>query len=104
MKFEDVARPGKCEVCSKETDVAVLCSGMGPISLAYCKDCAQKGLEPYGVMVAYISSAGHFPEAIGELYQKEVRRILKELGRTEEAFIKDVADSIDEMNAYFQSH
>lgn len=44
---------------------------------------------------------GKFPESINEGYQKYVRYILKELGKTEEEFIKDVDKAIEDMNEYF---
>lgn len=49
--FEDIARPGECDVCGKKTDVVVVCSAMGPVSLAYCNDCYNRNLEPYSLMV-----------------------------------------------------
>lgn len=79
-----------CDVCGKETTVYVRSSTMGAISFAYCRDCLNKGLEPYGAMVAYISCAGRFPDDINEVYQKHVRGILAKLGVPEEKLIKDV--------------
>ena len=67
---------------------------MGAITLCYCKDCYEKELEPYGIMVGYIACAGKFPEDIHPTYQKEVRRILKELNISEKVFIKDVENYI----------
>jgi len=88
---------GKCDVCGKEEEIYVRSSTMGAISFAYCKDCLQKGLEPYNAVVAYISCVGRFPDDINENYQNYVRNILKELGISEEQFIKDV----DKMNAEY---
>lgn len=102
MKFEDISYKGKCDVCGKETDVAPLASAYGAVSWAYCKDCLNKGLEPYGAVVSYISCAGHFPEDINEAYVNDVRRILKEFNITEEQFIKDCEKSNEEMYAYFE--
>lgn len=80
----------KCDVCGKEENIHVHASTMGPISLAYCTACLEAGLEPYNIMVAYISCAGKFPEDINEKFQKRVRTILKGLNISEEQFIKDV--------------
>ena len=63
-KFEEIAHKGRCDVCGKQTDVAVCASSCGPISLAYCRSCLEAGLEPYGIMLAYISGAGHWPDDI----------------------------------------
>ena len=101
MKFEDISHKGKCNVCGKETDVTVLASTYGACSWAYCKDCLNKGLEPYDAVVSYISCAGHFPEDINEAYVNDVRRMLKEFNITEEQFIKDCEKSNEEMYAYF---
>ena len=62
-KFEEIAHEGRCDVCGKQTNVAVCASSCGPISLAYCRSCLEAGLEPYGIMLAYISGAGHWPAA-----------------------------------------
>ena len=63
-KFEEIAHEGRCDVCGKQTNVAVCASSCGPISLAYCRSCLEAGLEPYGIMLAYISGAGHWPDDI----------------------------------------
>ena len=55
-KFEEIAHEGRCDVCGKQTNVAVCASSCGPISLAYCRSCLEAGLEPYGIMLAYISA------------------------------------------------
>lgn len=88
---------GKCDVCGKTEEIYVCASTMGAVSLGYCKYCLQKGLEPYGVVVAYIACAGHFPEDINKMYQDHVRRILNGLGVSEEQFIKDVDKCLNEM-------
>ena len=88
--FDTICYPGRCQVCGKETDVAVFSSTMGAISFAYCKDCAENGYEPYGVMVSYISCAGSWPDDINEEYQEIVRNNLRFFGKTEEEFSNDV--------------
>jgi len=100
MKFEDISHKGKCNVCGKETDVVVLSSAYGAVSWAYCKDCLNKGLEPYDAVVSYISCAGRFPEDINDAYVKDVRRMLKEFDITEEKFIKDCEKSAKEYDDY----
>ena len=94
LSFDTVAQSGICDVCGKETQVAVCCSTFGAQSFAYCQDCLVKGLEPYSAMVNYIASAGHYPDDINSIFVEEVRNILKHLGKSEEEFAKDVRDSI----------
>lgn len=52
-KFEEIAHKGRCDVCGKQTDVAVCASSCGPISLAYCR---RGRMEEAGIrnMSAYI--------------------------------------------------
>lgn len=100
MGFDDFKFYGKCDVCGKKTDVVVCASTMGAISFAYCKNCLQKGLEPYWAMVSYISCAGKFPDDINESYQELCRNILKELNISEEKFIEDVNESAKRLNMY----
>jgi hypothetical protein len=89
-KFSELSRPGKCDVCGKETDVVVCASSMGATSYAYCEDCLNKGLEPYDAMVSYIACAGRFPDDINSTYQEHCRNILNELNISEDKFIADV--------------
>lgn len=90
MAFKDYARPGKCQVCGKEADVAVACSTMGASSFAYCEDCASHGYEPYGEMVGYIACAGSWPDDINPAYQEIVRANLQFHKKTEAEFAHDV--------------
>ena len=103
MEFKDISMHGECDVCGKETDVAVCCSMFGPVSHAYCQGCLVNGLEPYWTMVNYISTAGRFPDDINERYQELCRDILNKLGITEEQFISDIDKSIKAMDEYFMS-
>ena len=89
-KFEEIAHKGRCDVCGKPTDVAVCASSCGPISLAYCRSCLEAGLEPYGIMLAYISGAGYWPDDINPAYQELVRKNLAFHGKTEEEFAAGV--------------
>ena len=102
MAFKDYCADGRCDVCGKKDKVVVCASTMGACSFAYCEECFDKQLEPYGAMVAYISCCGRFPDSVNEDYRKLVRHILKGLGRTEEEFIMSVDRSINEMNSYFE--
>lgn len=42
-----------CQCCGKVTEVFVCCSGLGPISLAYCADCLTTGREPWHDIVSF---------------------------------------------------
>ena len=99
--FYEYNLDGVCDVCHKHVKVVVCCGGYGPISNAYCEECYSKGLQPYEVMVAYLSCAGRFPDDISPGYVKDVRRILAEMDIPEEKFIKDIDEAIEELNVYY---
>lgn len=50
----------RCECCDRaEREIAgVACSAMGPISLMYCYDCAEKGAEPKLLILNLIEECG----------------------------------------------
>lgn len=43
-----------CDVCSQRTEVGVCSSGLGPLSLAYCQECANAYAEPEWLCAATI--------------------------------------------------
>jgi hypothetical protein len=97
-----------CEVCKKNPSVGVGASTCGAISFAYCKECLSLGAEPYGALVAYLSSAVNKgedckPEAnsIHEGYQKIIDSSLSIAGKTREEFYADVDKCIAEMNEFY---
>ncbi len=49
---------GACDVCRRERDLRVCGSGLGPISWAYCFECAQKPAEPDCMIAATIDGCG----------------------------------------------
>lgn len=89
--FDQHAFAGKCDVCGKETKVAVCASTMGPVSLSYCEKCLENGAEPYDFMTAYIACAGMWPDDIGTETQAQVRRLLAFHSKTEEEFVEAVS-------------
>ena len=93
-------RIAKCEVCGA-IDVlgVVVCSTFGAHSFACCEACLAVDKEPYGAIVNYISCAGHWPQDINKIYQREVRRQLKLHNKTEEEFRNDVEEAIAEEQA-----
>jgi hypothetical protein len=84
-----------CEVCGKPAQ-NVYASKYGPCTLSYCEDCMNNKLEPYWIVVAYIACAGHFPEDINEWYQKDVRRMLAIWEKSEDEFIQDVENALED--------
>ena len=90
-----------CNVCGKEADCSSICSCFGAESYAICPECLASGKEPYKSMVHYIACAGKFPEEINHAYRAIVRRQLEVHGVSEEKFIKDVDNCINEMYAFY---
>jgi hypothetical protein len=97
-----------CDVCHKNPSVGVGASTCGAISFAYCKECLSLGAEPYGALVAYLSSAVNKgedckPEAeqIQKGYQGIIDGSLSVAGKTREEFYADVDKCITEMNEFY---
>jgi hypothetical protein len=91
-----------CDVCKKNEMQGVYSSSCGPISFAYCGECAVKGAEPYGALVAYISGAWTLSEwddkKTQEYYRPNqlVKVTLEVAGKTFEEFVIDVRAAIVE--------
>jgi len=78
----------KCNVCRKREAVGVACSATGPISVAYCAECAASLREPYGAVVA--SGIGRSKmEVVATWYRPIVLASLD--GRSVEQLFEDVA-------------
>lgn len=90
-KFDAHAHIGKCDVCGKETKVAVCASTMGPVSLSYCEECLRNAAEPYGFMVAFAACAGEWPNGVSQEAQARIRKLLTLHNKTEEEFSQDVS-------------
>jgi hypothetical protein len=41
----------KCDVCHVQEPIGVASSGLGPMSLAYCRECAERGAEEEGMVL-----------------------------------------------------
>lgn len=91
--FNKFKRHDKCDVCGEIKDVVTAASAFGG-SHSYCKECLEKGAEPYSAMVSYIACAGNFPEDINPQYQAYCRHVLAALNISEEQFIKNVEQAI----------
>lgn len=47
-----------CQVCAESEAEGVACSGLGPISFAYCRECLDKGAEPEGMFACTAEMCG----------------------------------------------
>jgi hypothetical protein len=100
----------KCNVCNKNDSIGVYSSSCGPVSFAYCKQCARKGAEPYGALVAYISGAvkegkdaARDAKQISEGYQQVIDISLDVAGKTREEFYVSIDDVIKKENEYWEN-
>lgn len=100
--FNQIAKPGKCEVCGAEEPVVVLSSSLGACSCAYCKECYNFGLEPYNLCVSTVWSCGW--ENMADLAKARIRKILTKLGKTEEEMLADVKVMDDSFIAAMQNY
>lgn len=86
----------KCDCCGKPA-VGVYASTMGAISFAYCKDCLNKGIEPYWAIVSYVSCGCNSYEEMNNIYKKIVKTNLDYYGKTIEEFNKDIKKCNEDM-------
>lgn len=87
-----------CDVCGKTDEtVFVLCSSLGAMSFAYCKDCAQKGLEPYWAIVT-TASILQYPTGCAEWFLNLIDLTLENLHISKEQFMEDVLEAYNEMD------
>ncbi|ELC54766.1 hypothetical protein [Escherichia coli] len=101
-----------CDVCGENEMHGVFGSSCGPISFAYCFECANKGAEPYGALVAYISSAygvRDWDNPATQLHYRNSRLVNATLEVAGKSFGEWVADvrkliitSDEEMNEYYR--
>jgi hypothetical protein len=93
----------KCDVCGKEKETHVRCSQVGAISFAYCEDCLQAGLEPYGALVDYCAGGvGSFKD-LHPTYQQLVVKCLQREGLTVSDFNEDLAKSAKEYDDWLNN-
>ena len=101
----EMQRLERCEVCgAKDVLGLAVCSTFGAHTFACCEACFAVDKEPYRNMVNYISCAGHWPEDINSMYQREVRRQLKLHNIPEEVFKFDVERVIAEEQAFIKEY
>lgn len=86
---------GKCDVCGEYGEVLVANSAVGPVSFAYCQECATTGREPYGALVAGLMHASSM-EDIPDWLRSTVTATLWAEGKTEEVFFVDTENAREE--------
>lgn len=79
-----------CDVCGDQA-IGVACSRLGPISFAYCRRCAEKCAEPYGMVVGMVAVNGGKLDYFNQDFQYVVESSIKVAGKTMEQFMADVA-------------
>ena len=79
----------KCEVCGKEGNVAVCCSGLVPFSFSYCDECLTHLAEPYWVLVALTSQLGGWNRVDWNL-KRRIKTNLEYLHKDFNEFLQDV--------------
>jgi len=77
-----------CDVCGEEA-VGVASSQMGPISFAYCEQCAMDGLEPYDMLVGMVAMSGKLEE-FHSWFVEMVKRSCVKAGKSDDDFSRDV--------------
>jgi len=90
-----------CECCNENEAIGVFSSQCGPISHAYCKDCADAGYEPYGSIVA-LGLCVEF-EDMNEDSQKMILHNLKFYKKTLDEFKEIARVANAEYNIYVES-
>jgi hypothetical protein len=99
-----------CDVCKDAEMHGVFSSSCGPISFAYCYECASKGAEPYGALIAYISSAYSVQEWDSPATQvhysnsRLVQASLEVAGKTFAEWVSDVRNSIIKFDREYNDH
>lgn len=84
-----------CDVCNEYEVHGVFASSVGPISFGYCYECASKGAEPYGTLVAYISSAygvAEWDNPATQLHYHKSQLVYASLEVAKKSFADFVAD------------
>jgi hypothetical protein len=79
-----------CDVCGAPS-VGVACSALGPVSFAYCGECAACGAEPYGATVGMVAMMGASGlEALAEWFHPVLYAACLRAGKTAAEFWADV--------------
>ncbi len=89
----------RCDVCGVEQAEGVFSSRIAPVSSVYCRDCLEKGAEPYGILVIHVahlllSDPGY---QLDPFIERVKQATLDITGKTEETFQQDVQNRRKEM-------
>ena len=96
----------ECEVCGQIKPVQVCSSTLGAVSFAYCKDCLEAGLEPYGMLLAYMAACDLTYDTVNNSYVELIDRCLIANHKTLDQFNNEVREEsikLDlEMEEYYK--
>ncbi len=95
----DLSGP-RCDCCGTEGETVVACSSMGAVSFAYCRTCAEAGVEPYGMCVSLLADCGASIENVAEWAHPIVFASLLRAGKTAEDLYRDAKKADEEYEAY----
>ena len=85
-----------CEACN-ENEMIGVANALGPVSIAFCRRCAQEGIFPWWNIIGYLGMAG--PGPFHSSYEEILQVNLKFHGKTREDFdeeVKQVLKSYEE--------
>ncbi len=92
----DAARDGKCDVCGKSEGIAGgVCSALGAVSFAFCRECLLSGAEPYGMCVGLMMAYSDWSDD----YRSILDASLIVAGKTTLEFDADVTAALAEYEA-----
>lgn len=87
-----------CDVCGKEA-IGVCCASMGPISLAYCRECLDARREPYFVLVGGLSGCSSLADIREDIHEC-IKVSLAFAGKTEADLFAEIKQNDDEYYAH----
>ena len=92
-----------CDVCGRGESIGVASCWLGAFSVAYCRECADSGAEPYWaiMLTASMGRLGSFAD-FDPYFQDTVMATLKVLGKTIEEYWIDVEKEVEEMQAFWE--
>lgn len=91
-----------CDCCGKPA-TGVYSSSFGAVSFAYCEKCAKNDIEPYGVIISYVSCGCNTFDDMNGYYQNLVKKNLDFYGKTIEDFNTDLAKINNEYDEWVNS-
>lgn len=83
----------KCDVCGAPA-IGVASSALGPVSFAYCGECAAIGAEPYSFTVGLVAMNGGTPDAVAPWFFTVIDATRERAGKTDAEFWADVAEVV----------